>query len=79
MIQDLRSNEYKCVFCRNVLKLLFLYLMNFQSNEDTKTQETVDSTVAAAENGDHVEGKLRKSGRRIKIMCEPKRPSLNVC
>ena len=30
-----------------------------KSNEDTKTQETVDSTVATTENGDHVEGKLR--------------------
>ena len=59
--------------------------MNFQNNEDTKTQETVDSTLAAAENGDHVEGKLiSQTGllRPIKILCEyklHKRPSLNVC
>ena len=38
-------------------------------DEDTKTQETVDSTVATTENGDHLEGKSRKSGRRIR-RCE---------
>ena len=38
-----------------------------KSNEDTKTQETVDSTVATTENGDHVEGEVphtRKRGTR---------------